>query len=232
MEAIKLFDGESDDPPIILDDLIKAEQISCQTFSIAAGQDFCCRPHLLESLEKERESLGDREPCEGIAKVAPSKDSSRLLRSSSLLLGGSKGSLPASGGSKRSWVLCLLQEEAKGVKVLCLTLVGEKSFVRASLLYCGSKRRVTILYLAQYLEGRLRATKINFEYFKRRIAKLGHPSDIATEAHGVMKMGGRALEPARMRNHHRGIAGARRPNREGSQGSHGSLLRKRSRYAM
>ncbi|KAL0928748.1 hypothetical protein M5K25_000668 [Dendrobium thyrsiflorum] len=28
------------------------------------------------------------------------------------------GSLPASGGSKRSWVLCLLLEEAKGVMVL------------------------------------------------------------------------------------------------------------------
>ncbi|KAL0921345.1 hypothetical protein M5K25_008408 [Dendrobium thyrsiflorum] len=44
-------------------------------------------------------------------------------------------------------VLCLLQEEEKGVKVLCLTGLVER-FVRASPPCCGSKRRVTIVFSA------------------------------------------------------------------------------------
>ncbi|KAL0928527.1 hypothetical protein M5K25_000415 [Dendrobium thyrsiflorum] len=44
-------------------------------------------------------------------------------------------------------VLCLLQEEEKEVKVLCLTGLVER-FVRASPPCCGSKRRVTIVFSA------------------------------------------------------------------------------------
>ncbi|PKU80353.1 hypothetical protein MA16_Dca005884 [Dendrobium catenatum] len=90
---------------------------------------------------QERESKGERErgSCEGefmigFTKVAPSKDpssSSPVIIPSSLGVlerstsTSDQGSLPASGGRKKSWVLCLLIKEAKGVGFSAL-LRGKK----------------------------------------------------------------------------------------------------------
>ncbi|KAL0926263.1 hypothetical protein M5K25_002479 [Dendrobium thyrsiflorum] len=139
---------KSDDPPIVLDDVLQSrlnrvwlkddreigldDQAIFESFRafIWTFREVFSVVHTYFWAERKRGRAWEREKgackggvCEGFTKVAPSKGSVRLLRSSSLLFegfegvyfskkkrfstasGGSKrsdGSLPASGGSKRS----------------------------------------------------------------------------------------------------------------------------------
>ncbi|KAL0910221.1 hypothetical protein M5K25_021178 [Dendrobium thyrsiflorum] len=104
-----------------------------------------------ETVELEREKILGEGVWRGFHMVAPASSHRSTSKSRFVLreLLKKKTALVS-----KDQVLCLLQEEEKGVKVLCLTGLMER-FVKASLPCCGSKRRVTTV-LVQYLEGRLR----------------------------------------------------------------------------